>query len=281
MKNIKHFLFGVLFLSTVTSVQAQVKFNLSLMQDNKTYLVSFISEKTWTEPTNMVGSIQVVIRVDANQLFQATNIQTLVEGLSWSDNAYLDNTESDPTHNYVAFVLNEKATKLINFTEGVETPLFTFKNVYETCAGVIELTANDDPWVKQVVGTDHINVTQNISVLGARGNAFSGIANGTTDCSSTVVTTNEVRSIQNLEVFPVPANNNLQLKWSGQDMGKNPKIKITNTLGGLVSMHDVSPSNGTQSLSLDVSNFQTGLYAGTFMNENGRLESFRFLVIHQ
>jgi hypothetical protein len=260
--------------------QAQVKFNLSLMPDQRTYLVSMIPETTWMPPQNTVGSIQIVLKMPADKAFLAGEIKSLIPGISWSDNAYIERPSSAKAYTFVCFVLNEPGTKKIPFDSGVETPLFTFINLETGCVGSVELVENESEIVKSIVQADRINVTQNITVLGARGNAFSGILNSTTDC--TLITSTNVKNsiVKNLRIFPVPASDYLHVYWNNDADGGANKISVSNMLGEIIAIENTNNVVGEQKVVLDVAGYSNGLYTAVLSNSSGERQTFRFIITH-
>jgi Secretion system C-terminal sorting domain len=266
------------------SALAQVKLSLSMMADEQTYLVSLVSEETWKAPHNAVGSIQVVLKYAAKKSFLAGKITSLVPGVSWTDNAYVESPSSDPAHNFVCFVLNENGTKQIPFRKGEEIPLFTFTNLTKDCVGKLELLDNQDALVQHIVNQDHLNVTQNITVLGARGNAYAGVLNRQVDCTKKAISVKNPSSLINhLRAFPVPTSDQLQVNWENASANGAQTLIIANVLGEIINIRkDLTPEiKGQQSLSLDVSTYPSGLYTGTLVNTKGESQSFRFIVTQQ
>ncbi|MCB0556780.1 MAG: T9SS type A sorting domain-containing protein [Phaeodactylibacter sp.] len=266
-----------LFMSCV--LQAQVKLKLSLLPDQQTYLVSMIPEQSWDMPMNMVGSAQVVLQMQAGRPFLAGNINSLIPGVSWMDNAYVESPASSPEFDFVCFALNEMGTKNIPFQEGQETPLFSFINLEAGCVGLLELVENSDTHIQNIVRNDHINITQNITVLGARGNAFTGIADGLVDC--TVVRAKSDASIlSHLHVYPIPTTDALQISWETHPGQKVDQLLVSDFLGKLTLEQKVIPELGKQNLSLDVSGFPPGLYTASLVNtETGDRQFFQFIVV--
>lgn len=279
MNCVKKFLFAGLFVSVTGALYAQVKLNLTLLPDQQTYLVSMLPEVSWTEPMNMTGSAQIVIRLPAGKPFMAGNIKSLIPGITWADNAFIEKPASAPNDNFVCFVLNELGTKGIHYQAGVETPLFTFKNLEPDCVGKLELLNNDDPLIEKVVHNDHINVTQNLTVLGAFGNAFSGVGNNNADCTATSTTTT-VNLVGDLRVFPIPVADFLNVRWiNGPEVNDMPAhLHVFNSLGSLITLHALTKLSGEQSVRLDVSSWPTGLYTARFIANSGKVQSFKFVV---
>lgn len=279
MVNIKY-AFIVVFCILSAMAQAQVKFGLSLLPDQETYLISLKAEKSWAAPANITGGVQVVLKVPANAPFSAGKIQSLIPGLSWSDNALVVQPSAAPEYNFVCFVLNEPGTKSILYQEGVELPLFTFKNLEPGRTAKLELTLNDDPIVKKVVQIDHINITQNITVLGANGNAFTGVFG---QAASTTTAAPQVEILEKLKVYPIPAQDFVWLNWESQA----PKTELPNRLqvfsatGTLIRTFILNQQVGQQQLRVDVSTWPAGLYVFKAQNQTGQVQAFKCVVLRE
>lgn len=278
MKSFKHIVLIALAITLNHAVQAQVKLKLSLMADQQTYLVSMLSESTWEAPMNKVGAAQVVIRMEAGRPFLAGNITSLISGISWMDNAYVNSPPSAPEYSFVCFALNERGTGKIPFEAGVETPLFSFTNLEPGCVGQIELVENKDRLIQKVVHKDRLNITQNMVVLGARGNAWSGVAGGGADCAAVVQASNEAPIVSNLRVFPIPTTDALQITWENSEGPTVEKLVVSGLLGRPLMLEKIIPGLKTQQISLDVSSFPTGLYTGSLVNAAGERQFFQFIV---
>lgn len=279
MKYFKYFLlFGQFLL--LGFVQAQVKFGLSLLPDQETYLLSLKSEKSWSAPLNITGAVQIVVKVPATTAFTVGKIQSLIPGLSWSDNALVLQPSAAPEYNFICFVLNEQGAKNIPYQDGVEVPLFTFKNLEPGRTAKLELTLNDDPLVQRVVRLDHINITQNITVLGANGNAFTGIFG---EQSNTTTALPQVDILEKLRVFPVPARDFVQLNWESSAIkADQPKLlQVFSTTGSLIATYTLHQQVGQQQLRIDVSAWPAGLYAFKVRADSGKLQSFKGLVLRE
>ena len=269
---------GFVVVCMTQMVTAQVRLNLSLLPDQQTYLVSMLPEQSWDAPMNIVGTAQIVLQMDAGKPFLAGHIKSLIPGISWSDNAYIESPSAAPAYNFVCFSLNEPGTKNITFQSGVETPLFTFVNLEPGCVGPVTLLENNNPIVQQVVNKDRLNITQNMTVLGAMGNAISGIANSSVDCT-VVYAKSEDAIVRELRVYPVPATDVLQIYWkleSGQNLDK---LLVSDMLGRQLVLETIKPVVGEQQFDLNVSGFPTGLYTASLINKEGERQAFQFTVI--
>ena len=125
MKNIV-MLMGALMISSILS--AQVKFNLTYQEATQVYTLSIIPEASWEYPKNMINSAQIVLRVDATADF-VPGITSLVPGLVWADNAYIEQSPSAPDYTFVCIALVNGPTAAIQLVEGQEVPLFFFSSI--------------------------------------------------------------------------------------------------------------------------------------------------------
>lgn len=272
-------LLGLLFVMS-QGLNAQAKLKLSLMPDQETYLVSMIPEVTWQMPLNIVGSAQVVLQVEADRPFSAGEITSMIPGISWIDNAYVESPASAPAYNFVCFVLNEQGTREIPFEDGVETPLFTFKNIEPGCVGMIELVDNTDLRTKKIAYKDQLNITQNLAVVGARGNAVTGIEGEGANCEVLQSVYESIPIVSNLLVYPVPTANLLQISWENVTGKEVSQLQITDPLGRELELEKNIPGFDQQKIDLDVSDFPNGLYNASLVANSGERQFFQFIVAH-
>ncbi len=260
-------------------IQAQVKLKLSLLSDQRTYVVSMIPDDSWEAPMNMVGSSQIVMQMDASGRFQAGEIRSLIPGLNWTDNAYIDKPGSAPDYNFVCFALKEQGTKKIPFIAGVETPLFSFVNLEADCVGEIRLVENNFPHVKKVVEQDHFNITQNIAVLGARGNAFTGITEqGAVNCLTVEPPKKERIMASQLSAFPIPATDVLHVLWKNEPGASFKRLLVYDFMGKLMVSQKIAEASEVFQISLDVSTYPSGLYTAKLIHHTGEGQNLRFIV---
>lgn len=278
MKNIL-IVFGTMLLSQMVS--AQVKFNLGYQEDTKVYTLSVLPETTWESPKNMLNSAQIVLRVDAGKEFIPA-ITPLVEGLIWADNAYIDQPPGAEDFTFVCISLVNGPTQKITMVEGEELPLFSFVNAGAGCPGKVTLATNDDPSVVAARSAG-FNVTQHFGMLGARGNAFTGVVNGEVDCTPVSGTQEpEVKVVDDVKIAPLPADKSATISWTLlSDQHALRHIVICDVVGREVFREKISESKGPQSLSVNVENWQAGMYRVRFLlSENQQTQSWNLLVIH-
>lgn len=264
-----------------TMVSAQVKFNLSYQEATKVYTLSVVPEVTWEMPKNMLSSAQVVFRVDADKEF-IPGITSLVEGLTWADNAYVEQPDGAAGYTFVCISLVNGPTSKIGLTAGQETPLFSFVNAGNGCAGKIEMVANDDPMVQAARGAG-FNVTQHFALLGARGNAFSGFINGEVDCTpASGINEPGNKIVDEVKIAPVPADKTLTIQWTllAEQKGLRQMV-ICDALGREVFREKISDGKGQYTLNVNVENWQAGMYRMRFVFENDQqTQSWNLMVIH-
>lgn len=269
---------GALLLSTMVS--AQVKFNLSYDGTTKVYTVSVLPEVTWNTPLNMVNTAQIVLRVDEGSTF-TPGITSLVDGLIWADNAYVEQPEVAPGYAFVCIALVNGPTSKIGIANDKEVPLFSFVNVGGGCVGKIALLDNNDPMV-QAVRNKGYNVTQNLPVLGARGNAFSGVLNSEVDCALSSSIKEEPRLIDEVMVSPVPADKVVNVQWTQvTEQHELRQIVVFDAKGTEVLRERISNGKGPHTLTIQVENWQAGLYRLRFVSDKGhQTKAWNLMVIH-
>ena len=278
MKNIL-FVFGTMFLSQMVS--AQVKFNLGYQEDTKVYTLSVLPEVTWPSPKNMLNSAQIVLRVDAGKEFIPA-ITPLLEGLIWADNAYIDQPPGAEDYTFVCISLVNGPTQKIKMAEGEELPIFSFVNAGAGCPGKVTLVTNDDPSVVAARSAG-FNVTQHFGMLGARGNAFTGVINGEVDCTPVSGTNDpEEKVIDEVKIAPVPADKSVTITWNLLSNQRGLRqIVICDVTGREVLREKISESKGLQTMTVDVENWQAGMYRVRFaLGENQQTQAWNLMVIH-
>jgi len=94
-----------------------------------------------------------------------------------------------------------------------------------------------------------------------------------TSCNSS----NEVQSINGLEIYPNPGNSKLTIKFDLKSKA-DVNFKILNFLGKEVLNYDKKGmSQGIQTINLESDNLQPGMYIGKFTASNGQVYSVKIL----
>lgn len=261
-------------------VCAQVKFNLTYVEATKTYTVSALPEASWNAPLNMVSSAQIVLRVDADKAF-IPGITSLINGLIWADNAYIESPVGAPEYTFVCISLINGPTNKIPLVADQETALFSFVNSGSDCAGKLALLSNEDPII-QTIRASGFNVTQYLPVLGARGNAFTGIVNGEVDCSAATATLEPNKIIDEVMISPVPADKEVRVQWTQLSEQEGLRqLVICDVKGAEIFREKISGGKGAHTQSINVENWQAGMYRLRFVFENSQqTKAWNLMVIH-
>jgi hypothetical protein len=259
---------------------AQVKFNLSFEPSTKVYTVSILPDVSWSAPKNMVASAQIVLKTESGSGF-TPGITSLVDGLVWADNAYIEDPAGAIGNTFVCIALVNGPTTKIEMSKDKELPLFSFTNVNGDCAGLVELLPNDHPMV-QTVRAAGLNVTQHMAILGAMGNGVTGIVSGSVDCSPATDVTEIPQWLEEVKISPVPADKSVTIQWTqvAESVARNQMV-ICDVQGREIFREKVGQGKGTHSLQLNVENWQSGMYRVRFLQENGHhSQTWNMMVIH-
>ncbi len=262
-------------------VSAQVQLGLSLLPDGKTYQVSMTPETTWLTPMNTTGSAQVVVAVPiaigSSEAFLVKDLKSQVPGVNWLDDSYVENPPAAPGWTFISFTIKELGTKAIPFEAGVETPLFTFSSATGDCAEGLLLLDNGDPLVQAVV-KNKFNVTQNLTVLGMRGNAVTGIGASKIECPEAPVQLPETW-ISKVIAGPIPAATWVDLAWVNGEGLETLDLQLLNEQGQIIKQHKLSTKPGAQKFHAEVDNMAHGIYSVTFIANGKQKETVRLVVM--
>ena len=172
-----------LFFLFLGSVSAQIRYKVKLLSDNVTYQVNFRPETNWSNPLSATTGGQVTMRVPVGG-FSPGPITNLTG--DWK----LINTVTSPIEapGYVYYIFALNAPMLgnqITYTNGVEIPMFKYKN-NGACTGPVEIINNsNDPFLEP--NSQSLSVRNYLNVLGAGQGVNAYIGNYTTfpaDCTT-------------------------------------------------------------------------------------------------
>lgn len=260
--------------------EAQVKLQLSLLPDEKTYLVSMVPDKTLTYPMNITGTAQVTIKYPAINRFFATNLRSLISNVKWEDNAYITDLKTSKGFNFISFGMRSQGTSAISYDEGKEIPLFTFTNHYG-CAGEVTLVDNKTSDLKGDESQTY-NIGNHWSVLANTNEAYTGNLQASVNCDRNVVNMRGDKEslFSALTAYPIPVSHELTIRTrTSLDKIENiNRLTVFNALGQEVASQAVSLKVGEQEMTLDVSNLTEGLYMFQFNGGVLSSKSYRFVV---
>ena len=270
MKKINLFLLLAFVFSSFT-MNAQFIFKLSYDFDLEKYTVSVIPQGTYVEKNqNITSDGQVTIKAPTNK-FIPVDIESHLEGMTWENNARVDAPEEAPDFDYVSFALQiVGGIAYPEYLEGVELPLFSFKNAY----GCQTDTGNPDDSVMSIIDNEtddfmppnsvHSNVGNSLGVLGAISSnyGYAGLYNGgSANCDpASYTSTAEELGFSEFRVFPNPVTTtaNVEIQWDGDS--EEAHLKLVDAGGKTLIQEPVSITNGKNTSRLDVSQFPSGSY---------------------
>jgi hypothetical protein len=265
-----------------SALTAQVKFKLTRMNDNQSYMVSMVSDATWMYPQNVTTTAQVSLRLPANTHFIAGDITSLVPETRWVDNSYLEKPTGDAGSNYILFGLQNIGTPALAYEAGKELPLFTFRNIGTTCFGSLELTDNSAQTTNAVVLAGY-NIGQHIATLGARGEAFlSNVVGSKVVCQGTATGTEDLDAPLSISKgFPIPAATELTVEWQlNNSKLENVKMEVTDAVGKTIQTKALVQATGIQTTKFDVKDWAEGVYFFRLTSNNGVSSPKSFVVVH-
>lgn len=272
-------LFSIIaFVFIVTVVEAQVKFKLTRLPDNATYMVSLMPDETWSFPKNVTTTAQVTVRLPSYAHFIAGRIKSLVKDVTWTDNAYVESPKQDLANTYISFNLQTIGTRAFNFEAGKELPLFTFQNIGTTCFGSLNLVDNSSATTKNVVAGGY-NIGQHISTLGAGGEAFSGNDGSSVACQGiTAVKDIENSPLSILKAYPLPTTSELFIEWQiSENSIDNVQLIVHNAVGETLETVNLKNTQSLQTTRLDVTKWAAGVYSFHLMSNKSISKSKTFV----
>jgi len=265
----KHLTKALLLLATIFALNAsaQVKFKLVFDESNQYYVFSIISDATFAMPDNLTGTGQMTIKVPSGA-FEVANVVNLQPGMVWEPNSRSDSPEEDPAFDYISFGLANAGAAAVEYVEGKEIPLFTFRNELG-CTGAISLIDNEiDPFMPP--NSRRANVGNQLTIFGAKGNAYRGNASEmTADCSTPIVVETEEEppvATAEISLYPNPTVNQLNVKVKWDKSIDRALLKIVDAAGRIVYSESLTLNEGSNTYQINVSQLPGGSY---FIDLNG------------
>lgn len=253
------------------ALSAQVQFKLLFNQETERYTISVIPQTTYLTPQNITGTGQVTIKVPTNHFFPV-DIESSLSGMNWDANSRNDSPSEEPDFDYISFGLTIiQGLAFPDYKQGVELPLFTFKNSFG-CTGKIYLINNDaDPFMPP--NSQMANIGNSITILGAGGDAYGGLSgNGECDCSEENVTSAEEElGLESHRMFPNPASDfvNLEINWIGEKA--DASVQVIDATGKQVMSNKISIQKGANRQKLDVGYLASGKYFVYLVNGSWKM----------
>ena len=180
---------------------SQIRYDIELLPDNETYLISFVSDVTYPPPSNKIVSGQVTIRMPHGigpNAFQITDLTMETPGATWQANDIVRAPVEAPSWDYFSFALTTPGVDVYPFQAGVSVPIFSFKNGGQHCADSVYIIKDTDPFLPP--NSVNTNVSNSIVILGGGffniygGTVGTGAAPGTPETICTNEMVDEITS---------------------------------------------------------------------------------------
>ncbi|MBC3788413.1 T9SS type B sorting domain-containing protein [Spirosoma utsteinense] len=157
----------------IPNVWSQVSLKLDVSADNKTYALLMKSASSYTGTNALIASSQVTLVVPHG----INDKQFLIEGLksgltmNWVQNGRVNAPSANPSKDYLffSFINNTNPTIQFNILANEEIVLFTFVRKSECLGMAVLYDSKHDPYQPPT-----LNINNSISLVGARGNAYTG-----------------------------------------------------------------------------------------------------------
>ncbi len=266
---------AVLFLATAAT--AQVKFKISKLADNETYQVIAVAESDYVFPQSIVSTGQVTVKAPANSL-APVDILPGTGGARWAKNSIASSPAEAKGWDYISFGLIDLGTRNVEFKKGKEVVLFSFKNAYK-CSGEVSLMDNaTDPF--RAPNSQSANVGQQITILGAGGDAFAGVMKdgGSVPCADPTAFDDKEQS-ELFWVYPNPSMGPVTVNsfWKG-DEAEAVTIRIVDMTGRAVWFKKTTMQPGFNTWSVDLSTFPEANFHVTFTGDSGFFYSLNNMI---
>jgi len=276
MNNYKKIFPLVFFLLGANFIQAQVKFKLTQLADGKTYQVSLIPEVSFLSPMNTTSTAQVTLKTPTNG-FEVDQIFNLQPDVVWEPNSLTQKPEESPEYDYVSFGLVSQGTKNITYEAGVEVPLFAFTNFLD-CEGEISLIDNlNDPFSPP--NSRLVNVGNQITILGAKGDAYIGnVEESRVACGANLT---DVENIDNalidLSLFPNPAKDYISLNFNWNRKAEEIKMTVLSLNGKVAVEKNMTIQAGKNQTKIYLEHLAQGNYFIQINGEDWKIISDQFI----
>jgi Secretion system C-terminal sorting domain len=237
--------------------QAQVEFKVERMGESNNFMVYAVATETYSNPSNLVSTAQVTL-VAPTRDFQLDKIVNLYPNAKWRVNGRTDAPKENPNQDYIYFGLENLGTDALTFKKGTETPLFLIQS--KTCASSVSLMDNTKDAFKYP-NSRQINVGNQMTILGAGGDAFKGIVKGkqTADCIKNKISTLDPYQLRVSPNVTAPTVVKVEFFRNDKESEKS-ELAIFDGMGRAIIVKDLTAQKGYNAVEVDCSNFPNGIY---------------------
>jgi len=264
----------------ISSMQAQVKFKLQLLNDGKTYQVSLVPEVSYRPPLNKTSTAQVTIKVPTGS-FDVYNLKNLQPNVQWEANSEAQAPTESEGFDYLSFGLATNGTDFLRYEKDLELPLFSFENALD-CSGEVGLMDNSsDPFMPP--NSAQKNVGNQITIAGADGDAYTGnLIKSSIPCGNFVTSVETIdRSTINLELYPNPTADQAQVSIDWNRPQEAATIAVFTVQGKEVFSKSINLTNGDNLQMINLSHLNTGNYLLEVSGEDWKLHAEQFVKLEK
>jgi Secretion system C-terminal sorting domain len=273
----KYIVSALICLVAITT-NAQVKFKLQLLADQKTYQVSIIPGATFSSPLNLTSTAQITLVVPTGG-FEPKNVHSMQSDVQFHFNSRTDAPSENLSFDYVSVGLKSLGTAGLKYQNGLEIALFTFENALPCSGNISLLDHSTDAFFKNP--NKKANIGNYISIYGAQGDAYTGnIGHGQVVCSSVPGTSTQT-GVADFTLSPNPFTTDLQFGANWKNAVSEAKITLTDALGKVVFEQQFVASIGKNTVDMELAHLAPGLYAVTLITDDNPVYSRKIVKIDQ
>lgn len=246
----------ILLLSILaSSLSGQIWYKLDLLEDGETYQISLISDQDWGMPNNITSTGQITIKAPTLEM-DVTDFESVNPLFEWQYNSRLNAPEESTDFDYFSFGLKQ-ASRDFDYDAGVEVPIIQFKNG-KGCSDFIRLIDNEnDPFIFS--DDKVINVGNQLTVLGAQGNAYMGNkGQELVKCNKEFLQVEKV--MQGYKLFPNPASSMVNIHFDWKQRAQAGQFFVRDNAGKVVLYEQRNLEEGLNEVQLDISFLGGGIY---------------------
>lgn len=245
------------FAAISLTAKAQVQFKIERMGETNNFMVSAVSSETYDNPKNLVSTAQVTLLVPTGD-FEMDKIVNLYPDAKWRVNGRSNAPKENTKQDYLYFGLENLGTAALRFTKGKETPLFLIQA--KTCNTSLTLMDNSkDPFL--FPNSERINVGNQMTILGAGGDAFRGTISGKQEATC-IKSKSATLDKGTLRIAPnIASGGTVRAEFflSEKDNTEGEMV-VFDVSGRSVFIQELHAKKGYNTIDVDVSNFANGSY---------------------
>jgi Secretion system C-terminal sorting domain len=257
MKNFKSLLIATVVALGFFETQAQVQFKVERMGETNNFMVYAVSTETYSNPQNLVSTAQVTMLANTGS-FELDKIVSLYPNAKWRVNGRTNAPKENPSQDYIYFGLENLGTSALKFEKGKDIPLFLIQA--KTCESHVSLMDNTkDPFM--FPNSQHINVGNQITILGAGGDAFKGNIKGSNsaDCLKSKSSTLDPQKVRVIPNITSPGVVKIEFYKNDKDNDKGD-LNIYDQAGRVVFAQTLEAKRAYNSVEADLSALTNGIY---------------------